>query len=360
MQRTFLSFSIILIVFLFFFDESKGQGLVGGGGDGGSRIEGKFKFLPLPYINYDRSLGFSIGALPMAMFNPVEKDTISPSSVVGILGMYTTNDTWFGMGFGKFYFFEDDWRFTTAGGLGSVNFQFYVDNPVNGWIPYNTEIDLFLIQAERKIIKNLYGGISYVYMKFNTELKDLEYNSTVTLNGLGLNLSIDKRSNVYYPRSGFLSNAKFFTFPDFFGNEYVSNKIELDHNHYFSTRQGIDVVAGRLFAGIGIGDLSFNQQFIVGQTDIRGYTQGEFRGNNQLALQGEYRWNFHPRIGAVGFLGVTTIFDAINSNDNGKILPGVGTGFRYTVSKDTQFKVGLDVAAGLNDWGIYFRIGESF
>lgn len=330
------------------------------GGDGSSRIEGKYKFLPIPYINYDRSLGFSIGALPMMMFNPVKKDTLSPSSIVGLLGMYTTNDTWFGMGFGKFYFFEDRWRFTTAGGIGSVNFQFYIDNPVNGWVPYNTEIDFALFQVERKIVKQLYGGVSYVYLKFNTSVDASDFSTTVALNGFGLNLSLDRRNNIYYPTKGILSNLKFYSFPEFFGNNYVSNKIELDYNQYFSVHQQKDVIAARFYAGVGIGDLSFNQQFIVGQTDIRGYTQGEFRGNNLLALQGEYRWNFHHRIGAVGFAGVATIFDAINSSDNGKLLPGIGTGFRYTISKDTQFKVGMDVAVGVDDWGIYFRIGESF
>ena len=43
------------------------------------RIDGKFKFMPIPYLNYDRSLGFMLGAVPMLMFNPSEKDTISPS-----------------------------------------------------------------------------------------------------------------------------------------------------------------------------------------------------------------------------------------------------------------------------------------
>ena len=46
------------------------------GGGGGGRIEGKFQFMPIPYINYNRSVGFTLGALPMAMWNPVDSDTI--------------------------------------------------------------------------------------------------------------------------------------------------------------------------------------------------------------------------------------------------------------------------------------------
>lgn len=330
------------------------------GAGGGKRIEGKAKFMPIPYVNYDRSLGFSIGAVPMLMFNPSEKDTISPSSLIGGVGFWTTNKTWFLMGFGMFYLGEDDWRITTAGGLGSVNFQFYLDNPVGGWIPYQSEADFFMLKVERRIYEDLYGGLSYVFANAVTVAEDLPLSDSMTLHGLGINLSLDERSNPYYPRSGYYTNIEYKTNPEFLGNETDTRKIILEHNHYFSTRQKKDVVAARFHAGLGLGDLSFNQQFIVKNKDIRGYTQGAYRGNYLLSLQGEYRWNFHQRWGAVGFAGVATVFEAINETDNGKLLPDIGTGVRFRVFPETNFSVGLDVAAGLNDWGIYFQIGEAF
>ena len=80
-----------------------------------------------------------------------------------------------------------------------------------------------------------------------------------------------------------------------------------------------------------------------------------------MAIQGEYRWNLtDSKFGFVGFLGFATVFDAINEDHNGKILPGAGAGFRYTVSSETNMNVGLDFAKGNGDWGIYFRLGESF
>ncbi len=334
-----------------------GQGIASGGG---KRIDGKFKFMPIPYVNYDRSLGFSLGAVPMLMFNPSEKDTISPSSLIGGVGFWTTNKTWFVMGFGMFYLGEDNWRITTAGGLGSVNFQFYLDNPIGGWIPYQSEADFFMLKLERKIHKELYGGVSYVFANVITTTENIPISDSLTLHGIGLNLSLDKRSNPYYPRSGYFTSVEYKTNPEFLGNESDSRKIQIEHNHYFSTRQQKDVVAARFHAGLGLGDLSFNQQFIVNNKDIRGYTQGAFRGNYLLTLQGEYRWNFHKRWGAVGFAGVATIFESINESDNGKLLPGLGTGIRFRVFPETNFSVGLDAAVGLEDWGIYFQIGEAF
>jgi outer membrane protein assembly factor BamA len=294
------------------------------------------------------------------MFNPVMSDTLSPSSVGGLLAMYTTNGTWFGMGFTQIFFKEDDWRILGAGGVGSKNFQFYIENPVDSWIPYNTRADFVYAEVQRRLINKLYLGVSYIFMNLNTASEFLPITEKTTLNGMGLKLSMDKRSNVYYPRNGYFTNAQWFTYPKAFGNEVESNKIEVDYNHYFPFRHEQDVLAARLFAGIGLGDLSFNQQFIVGKKDIRGYSQGEFRGNHQLAVQAEYRWNFWKRWGVVGFAGLATIFDSINESDNGKLLPGIGTGFRFTAFTDNHMNVGMDIAAGRNDWGIYFRIGEVF
>jgi len=355
-RRSLLLF-LALIVLLCNCVIISGQGFGSGNSE---RIDGKVKFMPIPYVNYDRSMGFSLGAVPMLMFNPSEKDTISPSSLIGGLGVWTTNKTWFLMGFGMFYLAEDNWRITTAGGIGTVNFQFYLDNPIGAWIPYQSEADFFMLKVERRIYKDLYGGVSYIYAHVITTTETIPVSDTISLNGIGLNLSLDKRSNPYYPRSGYYATAEYNTFPEFFGNETISQKIQIDHNHYFSSRQQKDVVAARFYAGLGLGDLDFNQQFIVKNKDIRGYTQGAYRGDYILTLQGEYRWNFHHRWGAVGFAGVATVFEAINESDNGKLLPGIGTGIRFRVFPETNFSVGIDVAAGREDWGIYFQIGEAF
>ena len=75
-----LSVRFILLVLLCVPLLVSGQGLGGGLGGESGRIEGKYKFMPLPYLNYDRSLDYTLGAIPVLMFNPSEKDTISGPS----------------------------------------------------------------------------------------------------------------------------------------------------------------------------------------------------------------------------------------------------------------------------------------
>ena len=339
------------------------QAQVAGSGPGESaRIEGRYKFVPIPYLNYDRSIGATFGALPMVMFNLVARDTISPSSLGGALVMYSTNKTWFAMGFTRIHLAEDDWRMTAAVGLGSINFQFYLDNPIGGWIPYNTRAGFAFARVERRLVGRLYGGASYIYARFRNT-SELAPDTTVTtaLSGLGLSASMDTRRNVYYPRTGFFANAKYFGYPEAFGNDVTSNTVDLDYNHYWSLRDHADVAAARVFAGLGIGDLGFNQQYVIGQkSDLRGYTQGAHRGNYLVSVQAEYRWNVWKRLGLVGFAGVATVFEAINESDDGRLRPAGGVGIRFTAFTDNHMNVGLDAAVGDGDWGLYFRIGEAF
>ena len=62
----------------------------------------------------------------------------------------------------------------------------------------------------------------------------------------------------------------------------------------------------------------------------------------------------------VGFLGVATAVEDLGSLSQGDILPGIGAGLRYMMISDERINVGVDVAFGKDDWGLYFRIGEAF
>lgn len=162
------------------------------------------------------------------------------------------------------------------------------------------------------------------------------------------------------PQKVFFANINFNSFPESFGNYLDSNKLTLDYNHFYEIKNKRDIIGTRLYVGVGIGDLSFNQQFVIGNNDIRGYTEGKYRGDQIVAIQGEYRYNPYKKLGFVGFASVASVFKALNESDNGKILPAIGTGFRYNVFPKNHLNVGMDVAAGVQDWGIYFKIGEAF
>ena len=331
---------------------------------GEAKVDKNFQFLPIPYLNYSRSIGFSYGLLPLAMYNLSQKDSISPSSISGGLIMQTTNKTWFGMLFSKFYFAEDKYRSTIAGGVGTLNFQFYPDVPfLPEVVDYSTGADFFMFDLQRRIIEDMYLGAGFVYANLRTDF-DINGNpvptQTVVLKGLRFIYSFDKRDDVYYPHSGFITNPTLNIFPSWMGNASPSQNLELDYNQYFELPNKRDIVAARAYVGLGLGEVTFNQQFIVGNTDLRGYSQGIYRGEQLYALQGEYRWNIHRIVGLVGFAGVATLSGSQNETHNGLLLPAAGLGVRFNVFPKNHFNIGMDLGVGRDDWSLEFRIGEAF
>ena len=121
------------------------------------------------------------GAVPMLMYKVNKKDTISPESISGLMGIYTTNKTWFAIAFSKLYLMEDHWRITIGAGLGTANSQFLSGGTSSNFIDYQTGADFFKLEVQRKIGEDLYFGANYMYTKFNNEFA---FETPVNYNGL--------------------------------------------------------------------------------------------------------------------------------------------------------------------------------
>jgi outer membrane protein assembly factor BamA len=316
----------------------------------------------MPYMSYNRNLDFMIGVIPMGMYRINPSDTISPKSLSGLAAVYTTNGSYFISVFNKIYLDEDKWRITAFAMTGDRNSQFYMDDMEDpGFYDFGTETTYAMVGFQRQVFSDFYAGFNYSYAHHYTVYEDdVQEPSTVKTNGLQFTTLYDNRNSVYYPTSGVKTNLKLISFPTWFGNEVQAQKISAEFNEYFPMRNGHDVLAARFAGKFGLGDIAFEQQVTLGGKDIRGYSQGKFRGDGLMAVQGEYRYNFKEGMGLVGFFGLGTIYGSDTEDFNWKLYPGAGVGYRYGAFKSVKFNIGLDAAVGKDDWGIYFRIGESF
>lgn len=319
-------------------------------------------FNVMPYINYNRTLDFMFGAIPMMMYKLDKTDTISPKSLSGISAVYTTNKSYFIASFNKWYFKEDNWRAQLFLATGNQNAQFFVDDiDVPDFYDYGTKANMINFSLQRKVIKALYVGVGYAYAHYDTKYEDdIEPGSVSHTNGLQLNVMYDSRDEVYYPTKGDKIKLRWLNYPTWFGNDINANKIISEYDKYFPMRNGTDVLAARFYGKFGLGNIAFEQQTTIGGNDIRGYSEGKYRGDGLMDVQAEYRYNFGKKMGLVGFAGLATIYGSDTQSFNWKLYPGAGAGFRYRAFKTEKFNVGLDAAVGKGDWGLYFRIGEAF
>ncbi len=311
----------------------------------------------IPTISFDRSRGMGFGGMGMMFFELGNKPGTPPSRV-SVSAQYTTKHNWMAMGFVQLFLWEDFLRLSTGGGYFSSHFQTYVNVAGDGnmEIPYGNSGFFIFLSPLFKLYPHLYVGPTVGMFDSNIDSGNPDYlpDQVNKSNSIGLVALYDTKDNQYNPAKGITANIRYTNNPSWLGNNETFNKIFLYANYYVRLDKS-KILASRISGNVGLGTVPFSSQSYVGGEDIRGYTKGEYRGNQTYALQSELRWAIYKRWGAVGFAGV-----AMTVNPNSQLLPGAGLGIRYKILKKYNINAGLDGALGKDDWGIYFRITEAF
>lgn len=344
--------------------------------------EKKFAFMPMPTLTYDRSQGAGVGAIAMGLFKADNSKKVPLSRVMAV-GNYATNDSYYIMLGTRLYLKEDYWRLLAAVGYINYNFQAFQtfeDGNMEGQTavyetPYTTKGTLFAFALQRRVFENFYLGIGGFMMRSDVTVilpdksEIIEPNNT---NSISIPISYDTRNSIYNPSSGIFIDGRFSSVPSWLDNDNDFIKTMLYVNHYKKLTD-TKILASRFAMKANFGDVPFASQDYIGQTDLRGYTQGEYRGNQTYTVQSEFRNNFYKKWGYVGFAGLGIAYrkseegaasgDWYNSGASwSKPLPSIGAGMRYQViEKDSQkINAGIDIAVGRGDWGFYFRLTEAF
>lgn len=336
------------------------------------KVEKRVNFAVIPIVSYNKSFGTQLGVMANMFYDIKKDDLISPASILGFMGSYFANGTYFAGIFSKNYFNEDKWRTSLLVFMGNINFQthlsfegidfpFFIKEPPSGvFIDYNTKFNYFEIEGERQIFRHFYGGLRYSYTSIETDFDSkIIPNETSYLSGVGLVIEYDSRDFIMNPKIGLNTKFGTYSFLESLGSSKDYHNLRLVFTKYLPINKR-SLMLVHLFGVTAIGDVPFSGQNIVGGDEMRGYTDGRYRANQAYNIQTEYRWNFYRKWGIVAFGGLGFATDDFQGNNFSSILPSVGTGIRFLAIKSRNINVGMDVAVGKDDWGLYFRIGEVF
>ncbi len=330
-------------------------------GEKTSRSEDNVDVTGVPLLSFDRSRGFGIGGVGVLFFR-IEPNEKTPPSLALAAAAYTTKNNWMAFGLTQLYFKDNNYRLTAGGGYLNSNFQTYQDygDMDNVQVPYTNKGMVIHLSPMIRLHGPLYAGINVGVFRSDLTLHEPDGSDSESknwVNGLGVGVLYDTRDNPYNATRGVSASLRFNVYPSWFGNDSVFNKVLLQANYYHRI-DPTKVIASRVAVNAAIGpEVPFVAQVYVGGHDIRGYTKGEYRGNQVYSAQSELRWNVYRRWGAVGFFGLAL---ASSPEQTSQLLPGGGVGARFVALPKYNVNFGLDAAVGHNDWGIYFRITEAF
>ena len=234
------------------------------------------------------------------------------------------------------------------------NYSRYTEKTLSSWFRYS-----------RLIAPNTYIGI--VADVINVEGKNLSNGAlemvgdratNITTAGIGLQLDFDNYHNRIDPPYGFRVGASATYRPRLLSNiGYDTWQATVVFDYYQSLWRG-----GLLAIDIYGRTQSKHTPWLLlaesdGDSRMRGYYPGRFRGNTLISAQLELRQHIWNGIGAVAWAGAGNIFSPDDPFSWRKTLPTYGVGLRYRLG-NASFRV--DFGFGRDSFNAIVGINESF
>lgn len=327
--------------------------------------KGKSSFVVAPTVTSSPGFGNGLGAVGLYFFRPDTSDTVSPNSLLTLVGLYSDTDSYFTGAFLPLYLAEDRWRVTPGAVRGRTRSELEVGLPEAA--RFDTDFRGGFLKALRQVTGDWYAGGQIMLMDNQYEARNtageayfsaFEIEDTVS-GTLSAVIAYDSRDDQRYPTRGQNGEMSLSYAPEAWTEEgsYTTSQLQAATFHSLSEAQ---VLAGQLYAKTVSEDAPYFERPTLGQRgDLRGYTPGEIVGDHSVSLQVELRTFFTERWGGVVFCGVGAIWeDGLTSDD---LYPSYGAGIRFRLQEANNVNFRIDYALGEDDEdGWYVSVSEAF
>jgi hypothetical protein len=332
---------------------------------------GSWVIAPIPIS----SPAFGSGLLLIAgyVFKLNENDKKSPPSTLGGAGAFTSNGSRGLILGGRLYFQENKYQSTVVVGKGRANLDFFGIGRIPGRdpisVPLSVNATFFFGEVMRNLGKGIFIGPRYQFRRIGARIDGLvppggfevpEIDHQANSAALGFHLQRDLRDSTFYPTKGSLFDFTADFFDQAWGSrrQYQTYKIAYNGFQEIAPKQ---VFAYRAMACSANGSVPFYDLCLYGtNSDLRGYTTGEFQNRRMFAGQAEYRVDWKKRLGFVAFAGVGGIARTWGEFRSDQLLPSAGAGLRFKLDKKNHINYRVDVGFGREGRTVSIGVAEAF
>lgn len=333
--------------------------------ESGSFLKKDWRFVPVPIPISNPTIGTGLAVAGLYL-HPQKESASSQTTLSGLLGMYTSTDSWATGIFHDGFYFDDKTRLRGYLAYGEFNLKFYGigddsiirDNPID----YNAKTIAFSPRALFRLpLKNWFLGATYTFLKidntfdFSSILLGLPaINIPTQTAGLGLVAVYDSRNNNLWPSDGTWFEFTGSKYGSYAGGDFEYSKINMKFSQYFPFKEKYTFVY-RIDGQFIDGDAPF---YDLSQINLRGFPMGLYTDNYAVTLQAEGRWEFHERWTGLLFGGAGRIADNFGDLGSSTTHFAGGVGIRYMINREQKLNIGVDLAYGNNTFAFYVQIGD--
>lgn len=326
-----------------------------------------------PVISRSIETGWSFGTVGSLTFHPSPKDTISRTSNMQLLFLYSTKKQLVTALNGVQYFNRENFILSEQFSYSSFPDKFWglgKNRPDNAEEPYKYRQYYIYLHLQKKLIPGLFLGliferqrvwdVSYVAGGWFDQ-QDVKGRYGYQVMGLGASITYDKRNQAFSPNKGFFGQLSFNHFSPFWGTDFMYTNYVMDLRKYIPLSAN-SVLALQLYNFSNTGDVPIRSLASFGGANrMRGYYDGRYKDNHLLIFQSEFRFPVYKRFSAVAFGGTGNVSHRFTDYSLNELQYSFGGGIRFAVDKKEKLNIRMDYGIGSgNNRGLYLQLGEAF
>jgi hypothetical protein len=174
---------------------------------------------------------------------------------------------------------------------------------------------------------------------------------------------LELRDEPRNPHRGAALGVAFSRFDDRHGHAFEFNRFIVDAREYIPLGSNRHVIALRQVASLTEPDAGsqvpfYMQSTLGGSALLRGYSSVRFRGDKLLALEGEYRFELHPKVELALIYEAGKVFSLMRELDLRSMLRSWGGGIRLKSPREVRLR--LDLLHSVEGTRLDFKLSQSF
>lgn len=318
-------------------------------------------WLLTPTVSADPKLGTTLGAVAGYI---KALDPASTPSLIASFGTYSDTDSYVGGLYGDIYFDADRQRIKSGYINGKIRNEY--DDFLGSGRPARTEdnIESFFFRYSHQFGENWYLGGQLIISDyvigadgFFEFILDQIGLTGFQSNGIGLVAEFDDRDRPRDPHGGNHLVIHNVAYREGLGGEESFDALQLNYSNYWAFGDGhvlASNIRGRWTSDAPISGYS--------SLNMRGYTRGNYLGENYSHLNLDARFHVRGRWGASLFGGVGCLYESVSAcNDGEALYPMLGAGIIYSLKPDAGIVLRLEYARGESDNEAYYlTLGHPF